>query len=78
MHGAIARAQFGNLQGQAVGAGVPGAFAVTVVAVDALWALLVVAGAAACLNVEFHEALGRELHHLAQHVNVGSLLGEQS
>src|SRR5664280_3924153 len=28
------------------------------------------------LDVELHQALGHELHHLAQHVDVGSLLGE--
>lgn len=52
------------------------AFSVAVAAVDALGAFLVVAGAAAGFNVEFHETLGHELHHLAQHVDVGSLLGE--
>ena len=49
---------------------------VAVAAVDALGALLVIAGAAAGFNIEFHEALGHELHHLAQHVDFGSLLGE--
>src|SRR6185436_18184618 len=30
----------------------------------------------ASLDVELHQPLGHELHHLAQHVDVGSLLGE--
>ncbi len=32
--------------------------------------------ATARVHIEFHQALGHELHHLAQHVDVGSLLGE--
>src|SRR6185436_18224512 len=38
--------------------------------------LLVVAGAAARFDIELHQALGHELNHLAQHIDVGSLLGK--
>jgi len=69
--------QLGDLQLDAAGTGVPGAFAVAVAAVEALGGiLLVVGGAAAALDIEFHQALGHELHHLAQDVDVGSLLGK--
>ena len=72
-----ALAQLGDLQLDAAGTGVPGAFAVAVAAVEALGGiLLVVGGAAAALDIEFHQALGHELHHLAQDVDVGSLLGK--
>src|SRR5205814_10045753 len=71
-----ALAQLGDLQLDAAGTRVPRALAVAVAAVDPLGALLVIAGAATPFDIELHEALGHELHHLAQHVDVGSLLGE--
>ena len=37
---------------------------------------LAVAGPATPFDVNFHEPLRHELHHLAQHVYVGTLLGE--
>src|SRR5664280_1287046 len=71
-----ALAQLGDLQLDTAGARVPRSLAVAVAAVQPLGGLLVVAGTAALLDVELHQALGHELHHLAQHVDVGSLLGE--
>src|SRR5207237_1156665 len=71
-----ALAELGDLQLNAASARVPGALAVAVAAVQALRRLLVVAGAAARLDVQLHQPLGHELHYLAQHVDVGSLLGE--
>src|SRR5205814_10206006 len=66
-----ALAQLGDLQLDAAGTRVPRALAVAVAAVDPLGALLVIAGAATPFDIELHEALGHELHHLAQHVDVG-------
>jgi len=71
-----ALAQLGDLQLDAARARVPRALAVAVAAVDSLGTLLVVAGAAARFDIELHQALGHELNHLAQHVDVGSLLGK--
>lgn len=45
-------------------------------AVQALGALFVVASAAPPLDFNRHGVLGHELHHLAQQINVGALLGE--
>jgi hypothetical protein len=75
---AAALAQLGDLQLDTAGPRVPGAIAITVAAVQPLGRLLVVAGAAAPVDVELHQALRHELHHLAQHVDVGPLLGEVS
>ena len=47
-----------------------------VAAVDVFDRFLVVAGAAASVYIKLHQALGSELHHLAQYVDAGSLLGE--
>lgn len=47
-----------------------------VAAVDVFDRFLVVAGAAASVYIKLHQALGYELHHLAQYVDAGSLLGE--
>lgn len=55
---------------------VPHALSLAVAAVDALGTLLVVAGAAAPVDLEFHLGLGHELHRLAQYIDVGCLLGE--
>ncbi len=52
--------------------------AVAVAAVQPLGALLVVVSAAAPFNIDLHQALDHELHHLAQLVDAGSLLGEFS
>jgi hypothetical protein len=72
-----AAAQLGDLELDAAGARLPDPLAVAVAAVQPRGGrLLVVAGAAAALDVDLHEALGHELHHLAQHIDVGALLGE--
>jgi len=71
-----ALAQLRDLQLDAAGAGVPHPLSIAVPAVQPLGVLLVVAGAAAPLDVDLHELLSHELHHLAQHVDVGALLGE--
>ena len=38
--------------------------------------LLIVAGAATPLDIHVHETLGHELHHLAQHIDIGALLSK--
>ena len=43
-------------------------------AVEPLRRLLAAAGSAAVFGVELHQALGHELHYLAQHVDVGPFL----
>ena len=68
--------QLGDFEGDRARAGVPLAFAVAAAAVEALGTLLVVAGAAAALDIEIHQSLGHELHHLAQHVDIGALVSE--
>ena len=65
-----------GLELDVAGGRVPGAVAVDIAAVQPLRRLLVVAGAAAPFDIEFHQALDHELHHLAQPVDVGPLLGE--
>jgi hypothetical protein len=71
-----ALAQLGDLQLDAASPCLPGALAVAIAAIGPLGALLVVASAAAPLDVDLHEPLGHELHHLAQHVHIGTLLGK--
>ena len=71
-----ALAQFGHAQPHRAGACLPRTITVAVAAVQALRVLLVVAGTAKCLGFHVHQALSGELHHLAQHVHIGALLGQ--
>lgn len=74
VHWQAAWVQLGDLQLDAVGAGVLSAVTVAVVAVDPLGALRVIAGAALGLHVELHESLGHELQRLAQTSTSGTFL----
>ena len=47
-----------------------------VAAVQTLGGLLVIVGTTASLDIDIHEALSHELHHLAQHVDIGAFVGQ--
>lgn len=66
----------GNPSGASPWPGATSGLTLPTVTVQPLRALLVVAGAATPFDVELHQALGYELNRLAQHVDVGSPLGE--
>ena len=72
-----ALAQLGNAQLNGAGPGLPGTIPVAIAAVQTLSrVLLVIAGTAQGVDLHFHQALGGELHHLAQHVDIGAFLGK--
>jgi hypothetical protein len=68
--------QPGDLRPDRPGARIAAAVTAAAATVHPLGVLLVIAGAAARFDIELHQALGYELHHLAQNVNIGSLVGK--